>query len=343
MVKVYDTQGLFGMRAKLHSMRTGRKFIWIGLVFFFLLSRVAHAESLSGDFYFGLRISPTFTATAQVPFPPQTIPFRGKFYYQDGLYRIDLDIPSLTPTTARAGKGSTASVGSFSVFTILLAGSNKATFIDHKLRRAYQVELPITPTFQFSEENLRQVLARARSQEGLGLNLVKVGQLKKMKPTNYEGLTALGNEFLLSFSIPEEAKAFFPPNLKPVVSARILYEKQTRIPLSLELETDVASVVLALKNVSAQKMPDILFQIPELYVVQELSMQELGNILEEFGRNLEDILRESVTKIATPPEVPPKEEESVEGSVEEKAPEEVTGEQPGESVPEKPKPGTTVI
>jgi len=118
---------------------------------------------------------------------------------------------------------------------------------------------------------------------------------------------------------------------------RILYEKRTRIPLSLELETNVASLVLALKNVSAQKMPDVLFQIPELYVVQELSMEELGKILEEFGRNIESIFRESVAKIATPPEVSPKEEETVEETVQEEVPQEEVGENP----PEKPEPGTT--
>jgi len=320
-------------------MSAGGKSVWFSLIFFLLLSAVARAESLSGDFYLGFRVSPTFPATAQLSSLPQTIPFRGKFYYQDGLYRIDLDIPSLTPTTAPTGKGkgASASVGSFSVFTILLAGSNKATFIDHKLRKAYQVELPVALNFQFSEETLRKALRSAELKQVSRNARFKLGRLRKIKPVNYEGLTAWGNEFLISFSIPEEAKAFFPPEIKPVITVRILYEKRTRIPLSLELETNVASLVLALKNVSAQKMPDVLFQIPELYVVQELSMEELGKILEEFGRNIESIFRESVAKIATPPEVSPKEEETVEETVQEEVPQEEVGENP----PEKPEPGTT--
>ncbi len=318
------------------------------------------AKTVYGDFYVGFKLSPEFfqQMPTQLPALPTNIPFRGKLYYQDGVYRLDIVLPSVsaqaTPTAAKGRKAGPA----FQSYTFLFkpeAGMFNPVFIDHRIRRAYILNLPPEMAPSFSPRDFEKAFNSAEFRKIMREQGVIVGKLRRAKPRKYEGLSAVGYEYKLAFKLPETVKALIPEGISTDVTARFLMEKDTKVPLSFELESGVFSLNFGIRNVGVDRVPDVMFRVPELYVVETVGAEDLKLVLEDFGRYLEAVFTgiesgqmptwkteaEIPEEPAKAEEVTPEKEEETAGDAENKAGEETEGETEGEAEEGKVQPGVT--
>ncbi len=298
-----------------------------GVIFPALSASPSWADSLYGNLYLGFRVSPEFQqmASAELSSIPFSIPIRGKLYYQDKVYRIDLLIPSFPQTSTQfrkspsAGKQKTSTQPAFQVFTFLFSpsSSSKPIFIDNKLRRAYLLELPN----EFLREMVRAITGKDIDWEELRRQAKKEGVIiskpKQIKSRKYENLTATGWEIKVTVPIPKDLRDLLKVADLSSITLRFLKEKRLKVPLSVEMESKLFTLTFGLRGISTDRLPEVLFQIPEFYIVESLNFEEFLNILKEFGRSLEAQIMQPSTlaiKVQAQPE-----EEVTEEKAEEKA------------------------
>lgn len=288
----------------------------------FSLAWPASAKTIYGDFSISLQLSPTLTggagATGQVEVP-LSLPFRGKLYYQDGIYRIDLLFPSFPAYSGGAPSGTSAvgKAGAYQTFSLLFQLGKHArsfTLIDHKLRRAYVVELPEETQAFFSAGEFLSVLQSRELQRALAEQGVKIGRMKEIGARKYHGLSAKGYEIKVRLDLPKETMAGMPKDFSPDLTFQYLMERDTKVPLSLSIFSDFFTLTFGISNILTNRLPDILFRVPDMYIVEHLSESEFEQLVERWVRAVTQAVRGTPAQPEEQPQLSPESPETSTGS-----------------------------
>ncbi len=257
-----------------------------------LPAQPAPAKSFCGDFYLGLQIGnlPGLDA-ASIPTQAMKLPFAGKLYYQDGVFRIDLDLPSSLTAEAPAERstptGPLLQGAGFHVYTLLLPlRPGTITLIDHSARRAYSFDPPPEWASQWrtpTETNPFDALKNPETISqlaGQGIRIVHTGRIKSK---DFDGLATNAYEMKMKVRVPLEAMKDMPADFKPYFTLHIYFEKETGFPLEFSFLSDLFNFSFRLANLQTGPLPKALFSVPQFYAEKTFTEGELMELLEEFA------------------------------------------------------------
>jgi len=254
----------------------------------------ASAKTFCGDVYLGLSLgsitglaggmglgglSPDMTGQLKLP-------FRAKVYYQDGVMRLDVELPSITDVTAEK----TASAEGRQVLSLLIDYETyDLTLLNHGTRHAYRLMVPPEMHDLILPQDPMAVLTseefiKAFNQEG-----VKYVGTKRLKSRSFEGLKTEGIEMSFRVLIPQaeltkmkEAGVDFDTKF----TLRLYLEEETNFPLLYEIDSSMFHVVFRLINLRRDHLPDVLFEIPAFYTIEEYTVHDLESLISSLARDL---------------------------------------------------------
>jgi len=301
-----------------------RKRVIAGLIILGLLISAApvSAKTFYGDVYLGfsfhsipgLPSSINFGQLGQEMMGQINIPLRSKVYYQDGIIRLDAELP------AAALSGASADTEDFQVFSLLLGYETyDLILLVHGNRQAYRLTLPPELYDLVQPQDPMAVLTSKEFIEAFNQEGVKYLGTKRLKHRDFEGLKANGIEMSFRVLIPKadlaemrEAGIEFDSKF----TLRLYLEEDTNFPLLYELDSSMFQVTFQLVNLQRDQLPDVLFEIPAFYTIKEYSVYDLESLVNTLARDLglgggfaipdevfEELNLEEAALIAAEPEV----------------------------------------
>ncbi|HEC04416.1 MAG TPA: hypothetical protein ENI81_12855 [Phycisphaerales bacterium] len=254
----------------------------------------ASAKTFSGDVYLGISLG-SMTGLVEgmglgglsADMMGQVkLPFRAKVYYQDGMMRLDVELPS----TADKDTGN-AYAGSSQVFSLLIDyGTYDLTLLNHGNRCAYRLTVPPEMHELILPQDPMVILTseefiKAFNQEG-----VKYIGTKRLKARSFNGLKAEGIEMSFRVLIPEADLAEMKEagiDFDTVFKLHLYLEEETSFPLLYEIDSSMFRAVFRLINLHRDRLPDVLFEIPAFYTIEEFTVSDIesliNNLAQDFG------------------------------------------------------------
>jgi len=275
-------------------MRCMRKLIagWLLLLGLLLAAAApAAAKTFYGDLYLG------FTLGELPGLPPGTdlsalagmmnLPFRGKVYHQDGVTRLDVDLPAVADLASGAESREKLR---FQTFSLLFDQSTtEFVLLNHSGRSAYRLTIPaelahlMRPSDPLAALTSKEFI-QAFNQEG-----IRYIRTKRLPSRKFQGLTARGLEMTFAVELPAEVLAEMKQagvKFDSTFKLRLYWEEETALPLLYELHSSLFDFTFELKNLRRDRLPEVLFELPAFYRVQEYSLYEIERLVNALGREL---------------------------------------------------------
>jgi hypothetical protein len=205
-------------------------------------------------------------------------------YYQDGIIRLDAEFPASTLT------GTSADTGDFQVFSLLLGYETyDLILLVHGNRQAYRLTLPPELYDLIQPQDPMTVLTSKEFIDAFNQEGVKYLGTKRLKRRDFAGLKATGIEMSFRVMIPKadlaemrEAGIEFDPKF----TLRLYLEQDTNFPLLYEMDSSMFQVTFQLVNLQRDRLPDVLFEIPAFYTVEEFTVYDLESLVSTITRDL---------------------------------------------------------
>lgn len=254
----------------------------------------ASAKSIYGDLYLGFSLEGLqgmpegFDLGAIMSQGP--LPFRAKVYFQDGLVRIDVDLPSLQGLAAEKG---TQSLESFQVLTLLVdMAGNECVLLNHDLRKAYRIIIPEALMGVHAYKDPFALLTSKEYIASLTQSGLKHLGTKRIKSRSFEGVMAAGLETQVKMSVPKDLAAQFSQmgaDFSGVFKLRYFYEPESKFPLLYEMDSGFAGFTMQIVNIKRDRLPEVMFQVPPFYVIKDFSVEELERMFLELASTAPEI------------------------------------------------------
>jgi len=272
-----------------------------------LAAAPATAKTFYGDVYIGISfgsmtslmqgmdlggLSPDMTGQLKLP-------FRAKVYYQDGILRLDAELPSMG-SLADAGVDKPA--GSSQVLSLLIDyETSDLVLLNHASRRAYRLTVPPELQKLIRPKDPMAVLTSKEFVEAFNQEGVKYLGTKRLKARSFSGLKADGIEMSFRVMIPQADLAEMKEagiDFDSRFTLQFYLEKETQFPLLYKIDSSIFSAVFQLANLKRDRLPDVLFDIPAFYAVESYTVDDLERLMKAVTRDIG--LGETFT---VPPEV----------------------------------------
>jgi hypothetical protein len=313
----------------------------------------ASANTFYGDLYLGFSLNTdslgglTQGLDLNALAGQMTLPFRGKVYYQDGMIRMDVDIPALA---SLAGAKSAKDVKAFEVYSALInLKENEYLLLNHGIRQAFRLRIPPEMIGPNPYKDPYSILSSKEFIQGVmqgGGGKVKYLHTRRLKVRTIQGLKAGGVEMMLKVKMPEadmQAMQQAGLNFNGIFTLRLYYELESKFPILYELDSELLTATLQLVNIRRDRLPDVLFEVPEFYAVKDYTVDDLAQMMLGVAQEAEGLSGKLTTRLEAPVTPPAAEGNEAappaDGST--PPPDEGGSAPPPETPPEEPPPGTT--
>ncbi len=255
----------------------------------------AAAKTFYGDLYLGFKLGTIaslpgamdFSSMLRVMTSKPSLPFRGKVYYQDGVTRLDLDLPSLGTLTPAGVSGEPQG---FMTFSLLLdQQSGDFVLLHHSARKAYRLTMPPELAELALPTDPMEVLTSKKFIEAFAEGGLRHVSTKRLRSRRFDGLEANGIEIAFEVEIPAEdltEMREYGVEFDAKFKLRLFLEKDSNFPLLYELDSTMFSVRFELVNLQRDRLPEVLFEIPSFYTVEEYSLDDIESLLDVAMRDL---------------------------------------------------------
>jgi hypothetical protein len=304
----------------------------------------ASANTFYGDLYLGFSLN---TDSLGGLTQGLDLPFRGKVYYQDGMIRLDADIPALADL---AGAKSAKGVQAYEVYSMLMNLKDyEYLLMNHSLRQAVRLRVPPEMAGANPYKDPYSLLTSKDFIQGMtqgSLGKVKYLHTRKLKGRTIEGLKTAGVEMMLQVKMPEaEMQALQQAGLSfnGIFTLRLYYELESKFPILYELDSELVTATLQLVNIRRDRLPDVLFEVPEFYTVKDYTVDDLMQMMMGVAQEAKGLSGKLTTRQEAPV-IPPADAGNetappADGST--PPPDEGGSAPPPETPPQEPPPGTT--
>ncbi len=268
----------------------------------------AYSKTFCGDLYLG------FSITGVEGLPPgidvnsllsqAKLPFRGKVYYQDGLMRLDVDLPNIQEL---AGSTDPKAITGYQVFSVLMdASGSEFTLIHNNMRQAYRFRLPAALLEQNPYKDPYRFITSKAFLTGLAESGLKYLGAKRLKARMFEGLKAGGIELQVKLDLPKDQHSQLKQlgiDLSRVIKLRFFFELESNIPLLYEMDSSIAGFTMQLVNIKLDRLPDVMFEVPSYYAIKDYSDEEVAETLLKLASEIQELADKMPSQMATLPKM----------------------------------------
>jgi hypothetical protein len=259
-----------------------------------LLAAPAAAKTFHGDVYLGFDFG-ALTGLMQGASMPglsadmtgqMKLPFRAKVYYQDGVLRLEAELPS----GGNGGGAADQAKAAYQIFSLLIDYQTyDLVLLNHGNRHAYRLTVPPELHELIRPQDPMAVLRSKEFIEAFNQEGIKYLGTKRVKSRLFAGLNTDGIEMSFRVVIPEadlaemrEAGVDFDTKF----TLRLYLEEETHFPLLYKIDSSLFSLAFQLVNLRRDRLPDVLFEIPAFYTIEEYSVYELESLFADMAKDL---------------------------------------------------------